>query len=54
MESRTMVLMTLLQGRNRDADAEHGLKDTVGKDRVWHTERVTLIYIHTTICNGRK
>ena len=30
MESRKMVLMPYLQGRNRDTDTENGLVDTVG------------------------
>ena len=28
MESRKIVLMNLLQGRNRDTDVENGLMDT--------------------------
>ena len=35
MESRKMVLMNYLQGRNRDADAEKELVDTVGGRRGW-------------------
>ena len=35
MESRKMVLMSYLQGRNRDADTENELVDTVGGRRGW-------------------
>jgi len=34
MESGKMVLMTYLQGRNRDTDRESGLADIVG-DEEW-------------------
>ena len=33
MESRKMVLMTLLQDRNREADIENGFLDTVGEGK---------------------
>ena len=32
MESRKMVLMNLLQGRNKDSDVEEGLVDTAGEE----------------------
>ena len=33
MESRKMVLMTLLQERNREADIGNGFLDTVGEGK---------------------
>ena len=32
MESRKMVLMNRLQGRNKDSDVEEGLVDTAGEE----------------------
>ena len=37
---------TYLQGRNRNADIENGLVDTVGERKVGQVERITLTYIH--------
>ena len=41
---------TYLQGRNRNADVKDEVVDTVGDERVRRTERVTLTYIYTTLC----
>ena len=41
-----MVLMNLLQGRNRDADIENRLVDTAREERVVRIEKVALVYIH--------
>ena len=32
MESRKIVLMNLLQGRNKDSDVQEGLVDTAGEE----------------------
>ena len=40
-----------MQGRNRDADIENGLVDTVRKERIGRIERVALFYMYkTTVC----
>ena len=46
MESRKMEQWTYLQGRNRDADVENGLVDTVGEGKSGiNSESSTDIYI---------
>ena len=48
MESRKMVLMSLFEDRNRDADIENRLVDTVGEGEFrTNLERVIEIYINT-------
>ena len=46
MESRKMVLMNFLQGRNRDADIENRLWTQQGKERVLRIERGELKHIY--------
>ena len=48
MESRKMVLMSLFEDGNRDADIENRLVDTVGEGEFrTNLERVIEIYINT-------
>ena len=46
VEFRKMVLMNLSAGRNRDADVEKGLVDTVWGGEGETSERVALTYTH--------
>ena len=42
---------TYLQGKNRDAEVENGVVDTVGGVNDWiNWESSTDIYIHTALC----
>ena len=42
MESRKIILMNLLQGRNGDADVENRLVEAVGEERVRAIEKAAL------------
>ena len=48
MESRKMVLINYLQGRNRDTDRESGLADIVG-DEEWDELRELHWNMYTTM-----
>ena len=46
MESRKMVLMKLLAGKNVDADIDNWLVDTVGKERAEQMQKAAQTHIH--------
>ena len=46
MDSRKIILMNLLQGRNGDADVENRLVEAVGEERVRAIEKAALTCVH--------